>query len=56
MNLLLLKHSPHGIVAPNHASIAGILQIVSPHVSPDPLDRLRPGELKGISAYDGDVE
>lgn len=45
VHLVLLEHRSQGVITANHALVIWVLEIVRTHVSPDPLDRLRPRQL-----------
>ena len=50
MYLVLLEDRPHRVVAPDHALVAWVLQVVCADVFPDFFDGLRTGELGIINA------
>lgn len=56
MNFLLLEHSTHGVVAANHSTIIGILEIMGSNISPYSFDSLWPGKLVGISIHGEEIE
>lgn len=52
MHFILAKHSPHRVIAADHALIVGILQVVRAHVLPDFLDGLGARE-RGFAGEEG---
>jgi hypothetical protein len=49
MNLILLEHFAHGIIADDVSLVARVLQIMFAYVLPDSLDTLWPRKLRGLA-------